>query len=272
MDCEFGTTTADNSSEHSLLLLFYADELLVKERDNMIRIPSMHDISLLNIKPTTVQYSSSLNGTTYYAANLCDKNLFTGFSFKKIRQLSGHFSEDCFEMTYRSFHIINWLKTNKFCGCCGTVTQAMRQPQELAVHCPACGHTVYPRISPAIIVAVIKGNEILLARSSRFPPGRYSVIAGFVEPGETLENCVRRELQEEVGIAVDNIEYFGNQPWPFPDSLMIAFTAQYAGGNIIIDNDEIVAADWFSAATLPKIPPQGSIARQLIEWFLEKQR
>ncbi|WP_094606675.1 NADH pyrophosphatase [Sporomusa silvacetica DSM 10669] len=271
MDCEFCTISADNSCKDSCILLFYADELLVKEQDGIILIPSMRDISLLHIETTTVHYSCSLNGTTYYAATLCEKALFAGFSFKKLRQLSGHIADDCFEMTYRAFHIINWLKTNKFCGCCGKVMQVMRQPQEFSVQCPACGHTVYPRISPAIIVAVIKENEILLARSSRFPPGRYSVIAGFVEPGETLETCVRRELQEEVGIEVANIEYFGNQPWPFPDSLMIAFTAQYAGGEITIDNDEIVAADWFSATTLPKIPPKGSIARQLIEWFLDKQ-
>lgn len=271
MGCKFGNIPADNSCEASCLLLFYDDELLVKEQDGCILIPSLRDISSLNIETTTVHYSSSLNGTAYYAANLREKDYFKGFSFKKLRQLSGYIAEDCFEMTYRAFHIMNWLKINKFCGCCGKVMHIMRQPQEFAVQCPACGHIVYPRISPAIIVAVIKENEILLARSSRFPPGRYSIIAGFVEPGETLENCVRRELQEEVGIEVDNIEYFGNQPWPFPDSLMIAFTAQYAGGEITIDNNEIVAADWFSAAALPKIPPKGSIARQLIEWFLEKQ-
>ncbi|MBP2636210.1 MAG: diphosphatase [Firmicutes bacterium] len=270
MDCELGVSSPGNSCKDSRLLLFYEDELLVKEEADMILIPSMQDISLLNLKTTTVQYSGSLNGNTYYAANLCAKDQFPGFCFKKLRQLSGHIADDCFEMTYRAFHIMNWLKINKFCGCCGKVMQVTQAPQELAVHCPACGHTVYPRISPAIIVAVVNEDKILLARSSRFPAGRYSVIAGFVEPGETLENCVRRELQEEVGIEADNIAYFGNQPWPFPDSLMIAFTAQYAGGEITIDNNEIVAADWFTANTLPNIPPKGSIARQLIEWFLEK--
>lgn len=270
MDCEFGTLPSENSCTHSRLLLFYEDELLVKEDANHTRIPSMKDISLLNIETTAVQYSGSLNGITYYAANLSEKTDFPGFSLKKLRLLYGHIAEDSFEMTYRAFHIINWLKTNKFCGCCGKATQAMEE--ELAVRCPSCGHIVYPRISPAIIVAVVKGEQILLARSSRFPPHRYSVIAGFVEPGETLENCVRRELLEEVGIEVDNIAYFGNQPWPFPDSLMIAFTAQYASGDITIDNNEIVAADWFAANELPSIPPKSSIARQLIDWFLEKRR
>ncbi len=272
MDCELDLISSGNSCKDSRLLLFYEDELLVKEQADRILLPSMQDISLLNLKTTTVQYSGSQNGNTYYAANLCEKDQYNGFSYKKLRQLSGHIADDCFEMTYRAFHIMNWLKTNKFCGCCGNVTQVTQAPQELAVQCPACGHIVYPRISPAIIVAVVNDDKILLARSSRFPAGRYSVIAGFVEPGETLENCVRRELQEEVGIEVDNIEYFGNQPWPFPDSLMIAFTAEYSSGEITIDNDEIVAADWFSSDALPSIPPKGSIARQLIEWFLEKQR
>lgn len=272
MDCELGVSSPGSNCKDSRLLLFYEDELLVKAQADMILIPSMQDISLLNLKTTTVQYSGSLNGNTYYAANLCEKDQFSGFSFKKLRQLSGHIADDSFEMTYRAFHIMNWLKTNKFCGCCGKVMQVTQAPQELAVQCPACSHTVYPRISPAIIVAVVKDDKILLARSSRFPAGRYSVIAGFVEPGETLENCVRRELLEEVGIEADNIAYFGNQPWPFPDSLMIAFTAQYAGGEITIDNNEIVAADWFSEDALPSIPPKGSIARQLIEWFLEQQQ
>ena len=207
MDCEFGIISPGNACKDSRLLLFYEDELLVKEQADLLLIPSMQDISLLDIKTTTVQYSSSQNGNTYYAANLCEKDEFVGFSFKKLRQLSGYIAEDSFEMTYRSFHIMNWLKTNKFCGCCGNMMKVMQQPQELAVQCPTCRHIVYPRISPAIIVAVVKDDKILLARSSRFPAGRYSVIAGFVEPGETLENCVRRELQEEVGIEVNNIAY-----------------------------------------------------------------
>jgi NAD+ diphosphatase len=272
MNCESDSQPSEDIRETSYLLLFYNDEMLVKEQGSIIHIPSRYDTDVLNTATTVMQYCGSLNGNAYYAANICSKDTLPGFSFKKLRQLSGYIAGECLEITFRAFHIINWLKTNKFCGCCGGVMQVIPPPQELAVQCLACGHIVYPRISPAIIVAVIKEHEILLARSNRFPPGRYSVIAGFVEPGETLENCVRRELQEEVGIEVDNIEYFGNQPWPFPDSLMIAFTAQYANGEITIDNDEIVAAGWFSAATLPEIPGKGSISRQLIDWFLEKQQ
>jgi NAD+ diphosphatase len=127
-------------------------------------------------------------------------------------------------------------------------------------------------MSPAIIVAVVKDKKILLARASRFPYEMYSVLAGFVEPGESLEACVKREVREEVGIEVKNIRYFGNQPWPFPNSLMVAFTADYAAGEIRIDETEIVDAGWFSANNFPLIPSKISIARHLIDWFAEKNR
>ena len=136
---------------------------------------------------------------------------------------------------------------------------------ERAKECPKCGLLNYPRISPAIIVAVLKGNQILLARSRRFPGGFYSVLAGYVEPGETLEECVRREVFEEVGIEVKNIRYFGSQPWPFPDSQMIAFTAEYLSGDIKPDESEIVDAGWFLPENLPEIPGKISIARSLLE-------
>ena len=125
---------------------------------------------------------------------------------------------------------------------------------------------------PAVIVAVIKGNQILLAHSKRFPAKFYSVLAGFVEPGETLEECIHREILEEVGVTVKNIRYFGSQPWPFPNSLMVAFTADYAGGKISIDGNEIMDAGWFTADNLPPIPAKISIARRLIDWFVEKHQ
>jgi NAD+ diphosphatase len=129
----------------------------------------------------------------------------------------------------------------------------------------------YPRLSPAIIVAVLKNNQILLARNKRFKLPFYSVLAGFVEPGETLEECVQREIREEVGIMTKNIRYFGSQPWPFPNSLMIAFVADYADGEITIDGSEIIDAAWFSKGELPQIPPTISIARQLIDWFTKTE-
>jgi NAD+ diphosphatase len=140
---------------------------------------------------------------------------------------------------------------------------------ERAKTCPACGLNSYPRLSPAVIVAVVKDDKLLLATSPRFRSSFWSVLAGFVEPGETLEDCVVREVEEEVGITVRNVRYFGSQPWPFPDSLMLGFTAEYAKGEIKTDGMEIVEADWFGADNLPNVPPSVSIARRLIDWFVE---
>jgi NAD+ diphosphatase len=139
-----------------------------------------------------------------------------------------------------------------------------------AKECPQCGLIDFPRISPAVIVLVERDKKVLLARSSRFKDELYSVLAGFVDPGETLEEAVRREVKEEVNIEVSNIRYFGSQPWPFPDSLMIAFTAQYSGGEIHVDGTEILDTNWFDPDKLPTIPGKISIARALIDWFVSK--
>ncbi|MGA7936486.1 MAG: NAD(+) diphosphatase [Kovacikia sp.] len=126
----------------------------------------------------------------------------------------------------------------------------------------------YPRLSPAVIVLISRGEELLLARAPRFPAGMYSILAGFVEPGESLEETVIREVREEVGIEITDIRYFGSQPWPFPNSLMIGFTATYAGGEIVIEPEELSEAAWFNKHALPPIPPKLSIARKLIDWFV----
>ncbi len=154
---------------------------------------------------------------------------------------------------------------NVFCGRCGTRTR--QHQKERALWCPACENLIFPRLSPAIIVRITDGDRILLARSPRFIPGMYSVIAGFVEPGETLEEAVRREVREEVGIGIDEIRYFGSQPWPFPDSLMIAFTAIYSSGEIRPDQVEIEDAGWFTCSDLPALPSPASIARKLIDEY-----
>ena len=161
--------------------------------------------------------------------------------------------------------ILSWDRSNRFCGQCG---EAMEDAQgERARRCPSCGLVRYPRLSPAVIVAVRRDQEILLARAHRFPPGMYSVLAGFVEAGETLEECIHREIDEEVGIRVRDVRYFGSQSWPFPHSLMIAFTASYDGGILRPCPDELADAGWYSARELPQLPPSASIARRLIDDF-----
>jgi len=249
--------------------LFHDDDLLVKEVEGISHLLETSDIEQLKIAPMNAQCIGVLHEKECFVAHLDNENIPEEYSWRKVRPLYGDMEEECFWFACRAFHIKNWMKTSKFCGCCGT--QMDVSEQELAMKCPSCNHIVYPRISPAIIVAVTKDDQILLARSNRFPPNRYSVIAGFVEPGESLEECVQRELKEEVGIEVHSINYFGNQPWPFPDSLMIAFTAKCSTEEITIDNQEIVEAGWFSAHNLPDIPDKLSVARKLIDWFVEKE-
>lgn len=250
--------------------LFHNDEILVKEDEGMVTIPQTGDLNIFPNQPTDAQSIGFFHEHECFIAHISNENIPKGFSFKKVKPLYGYMDDDYFWFSCRAFHIFNWMKTSKFCGCCGSSMNLLSH--EIAMKCSNCGHLVYPRISPAIIVAVIKENQLLLARSKRFPPNRYSVIAGFVEPGETIEQCVKRELQEEVGIEVEEIKYFGSQPWSFPDSLMVAFTAKAITAKITIDNNEIVAADWFTPHNLPDLPDKPSVGRQLIDWFTEKYK
>lgn len=171
--------------------------------------------------------------------------------------------DEAFALAGRAVQLLDWQKHHRYCGQCGTPTEQLAG--EHAMRCPGCGLLVYPRISPAVMVLVRDGERLLLARSPRFKPGVYSALAGFVEPGETLAQCAAREVREEVGVEIANLRYFDSQPWPFPNSLMVAFFADYAGGEIRPDPSEIEAADWFLPDALPLLPDAISISRRLIE-------
>lgn len=193
-----------------------------------------------------------------------------GVTAEGLRQLHTRLPDPFFQIAGRAVQIVDWDRTHQFCGRCGAGMES--QPAERAKKCPACGLTNFPRLSPAIIIAVVRhtpeGPRLLMARNHRFPAGRFSVIAGFVEPGESLEECAQREVMEEVGIAIQNVRYFASQPWPFPNSLMLGFTAEYAGGDFVLEEAEIAEAGWFAADALPQLPPPLSIARRLIDSFV----
>jgi NAD+ diphosphatase len=162
--------------------------------------------------------------------------------------------------------IVEWDRTHRFCSRCGEPTE--RMVNERARRCARCGLLAFPRLSPAVIVRVLRDDQILLGHNRAFPPGLYSVLAGFVEPGETLEETVEREIFEEVGIEVTDLRYFASQPWPYPNSLMLGFTARHAGGEIRVDQQELADARWFSRDNLPELPGKLSIARRLIDDWL----
>lgn len=197
-----------------------------------------------------------------------EKRVEPPFELMNLRLLAAVVDASLFGIVGRAMHTCDWLATSRFCGKCGTATK--RHESERSTVCPSCGHHTYPRISPAIITLVRKGDLALLASNAKFPAAFYSTLAGFADIGESLEETLVREVREEVGIVVKDVRYFGSQPWPFPNSLMIAFTAEWESGEIVVDKVELSDAQWFRADALPMIPPPMSIARRLIDaWVSE---
>ena len=161
--------------------------------------------------------------------------------------------------------IEEWKSVNRFCGKCGTPMRLHENPSERAFVCPSCGYTAYPKICPAVIVLVSKGDKVLLQRNSHYKTTNWSLVAGFVDPGENLEEAVRREIREESSIEVKGIRYVRSQTWPFPSNIMIGFRAEYASGELTPDGEEVLASNWFDRSDLPEIPRKGSIARSMID-------
>ena len=190
------------------------------------------------------------------------------YRFVNMRQLLGVFTETEFQIAGRGLQIAEWDRNHQFCGRCASPMTS--SSNERAKECTQCGYSNFPRISPAVIVQVCRGNQLLLGRSAHFRPGMYSVLAGFVDPGESLEETVHREIYEEVRIRVKNVRYFDSQSWPFPHSLMVGFTAEYESGEIDFEHDELEDAGWFTVDTMPVKPSPRSIAGRLIQDFVEK--
>ena len=247
------------------------DKLLAYQEPGSVTVPFLIDPNELGLTVMQQNYLGQLDNHHCYAAEVTEGTIPPpGMAFEGLRQVYGLLDEDLFWIATRAVQIVDWDRTHQLCGRCGAPLRA--KTTERAKECPKCGLLHFPRLAPAIIVLVERGNELLLARSRHFMPGMYSVLAGFVEPGESLEEAVVREVREEVGISIKDIKYFGSQPWPFPHSLMIGFTATYAGGNISPNDSEIEDAGWFTADNIPRIPGKISIARKLIDWFVDKQR
>ncbi|MDY0188381.1 MAG: NAD(+) diphosphatase [Syntrophus sp. (in: bacteria)] len=251
--------------------IFTAHKFLVLEEGRSVSVPLIVDPASLGLSSIREKHLGTLAGVDCYFAEVSEPAALPPKSgFYGLRELHGFLSEPLFAVAMKALHLLEWEETARYCGCCGRKMSPTKDT--IARQCPGCGMVVFPRISPAVIMLVEKDGQVLLARGTRFKVDMYSVLAGFVEPGETLENAVHREIEEEVGIKVRDVRYFGSQPWPFPDSLMIGFTATYAGGELRIDPTEIADAGWFHPGNLPNIPGKISIARRLIDWFVETSR
>ena len=255
--------------EKAWWFVFSRGKLLTLQAADGPSLPFVRNPEELACQVHEAVYLGRLDNSPCYAAGLVPaEDIPGGLALQDLRQLYGRLPSDLFAVAFRGLHLLDWSKKTRFCGRCGS--PMTERTDFLAKECTACKNVSFPRISPAVIVLVERDNRVLLARSPRFKDSFYSVLAGFAEPGETLEQTVAREVREETGIAVQNIRYFGSQPWPFPDSLMIGFTAQYADGDIRVDGTEILEAQWFPFDRLPKIPGKISIARELIDWFVAK--
>ncbi len=263
-DFQAGNTPPPEDGGPSVWLVFKGNKILV-DPDN--RPPRASGPGELGLELDATHYLGLWQGRPAYTARAPEEAPEPeGLAWHGLYGLFLGWPQDLFGLGARAKQILAWEQGNAFCGACGAAMDEVAE--ERARRCPACDYLAYPRISPAVIMAVQKDDKLLLARSPRFPAGRMSVLAGFVEAGETLEECVAREIREEVGVEVTDITYFGSQPWPFPDSLMIGFICQWAGGEIEIDGREIVEADWYGPDDLPAIPPSSTIARGLINQVL----
>jgi NAD+ diphosphatase len=275
-----GAVPAPAEPVEGLWFVFRGDKLLVEAgapaagkpddprawpRPSWARLPIAAAPRPLGLEPLRSLYLGQLAGAHAFAAAVpADAAPPPAFAWHGLRALFTVLDDAQFALAGRALQLLEWDRTHRFCGSCGTPTAP--RTSERARECPACGLVAYPRLAPAVMALVRRlPDEILLARSPRFPPGMYSAMAGFVEPGETLEQCLEREVLEEVGVRVRNLRYFASQPWPFPHSLMIAFVADWESGEVRADPAEIEAAAWFSIRRLPQLPAPISIARRLID-------
>jgi NAD+ diphosphatase len=252
---------------------FRGQELLVRSEGPASALESAEWSALGIVASAEPLHVGEIQGIACYAVGLdAEVEPPEGMAFLGLRKLWNRLEEDAWKLAGRAVQLVEWDRNHRFCGRCGSET--IPSSGERSRTCPRCGLQHFPRLSPAVIT-LIEDNmgemgRMLLARSPHFAEGVYSTIAGFVEPGESLEEAVVREIREEVGVEVRNVRYFGSQPWPFPNSLMIGFLAEYAGGELRIDPSEIEDARWFTPDDLPLLPSKLSIARSLVDDFLAR--
>jgi NAD+ diphosphatase len=251
------------ANEQPLTFVFHHGQLLL--RNSVLGLPDASDLIALNLAPERIHPLGVWEGRYYQAAWL-DEALLPGpdFGYHGLRALFGVLDDGFLGIAARAVQLVEWARTHRYCGVCATPLQLLEG--ERCYKCPQCGHSAYPRISPAMMVLIRKGEQVLLAMHTNSPYKRYTALAGFLEAGESIEDAIHREVHEEVGLKVHNLQYFGSQSWPFPHSLMIAYTADYLEGEIRIDENEIADARWFGPADAwPELPVKVSIAAQLVD-------
>lgn len=254
------------NGEHYWLALLDSRVLLLEDGGEM-PLPLFRSFGLTGLDFDERHYLGTLNGRHVFAVNLrAQQTAPAGMYFEDLRRLLVASDPLLFSIAGRARQVLTWAADHRYCSRCGVA--AAPHAADRATVCTACGYTQYPRVSPCVIVLVTRGRQVLLARSPNFPRGMFSTLAGFIEAGESVEEALAREIAEEVGVQVAVPRYLASQSWPFPNSLMLGFHAEWRAGEIVVDGEEIVEAGWFDVDDLPAIPPKGSISRHLIDSYV----
>lgn len=270
-----GSSAEEVDAREPRLFAFVGQELCVRATEGGIEIPRGGDLAAAGVALGRTLALGTLGGDPCrFAALPADAKeplRAAGLSLRGLRSLFGSIDDGTFAAAGLGASLSHFEETARFCGRCAAALEW--KTKERGKVCPACGRDVYPHVSPCVIVLVEdrERDAALLTRSARFPPGMYGLVAGFVEPGESLEECVAREVLEETGVRVDEIRYVASQPWPFPSQLMVGFEARYAGGELTVDETELEDARWFARDAMPKLPPPISIARALLDRWLGRR-
>jgi NAD+ diphosphatase len=250
----------DSSNGSALIISVRGTEVALCSSDGVAAEP-----------PTRAVFIGELAGRHCFALDVDGSGPEIAGEFADLRRLFEQVDEPTWLASARALQLVEWARTHRYCGRCGSPTEP--SPLELAQRCTRCGFLAFPRVAPAVIVLIERDDgRALLARNVQWRGGMYSCLAGFVEPGESVESALRREVREEVGIEVDDLRYRRSQPWPFPHSLMLGFNARYAGGDLVCDGHEIADAGWFAANDLPELPGTISIARWLIDDWVARTK
>lgn len=248
----------------AMYFVFHRQDILHPQPGD-VWVPLSRDEWLeMGVVAAAEHYMGTWEGKDCFAVDL-DEPL-DDLEFSNLRMIHNEHDDRLFALAGRATQLVEWFKTHKFCGRCGQETHL--HVSDRARVCHRCDLRFYPRLSPSIIVLVTRGDEVLLARNANWPEGFYSTLAGFVEPGESVEQTLHREVREEVGIEIQNVRYKGSQPWAFPNSLMLGYHADYLSGEFHLQEDEIADAQWFHYRNLPKIPGKMAISRWLIDSYL----
>jgi NAD+ diphosphatase len=260
----------DSHADCERMFVFHPEGVMLCEAD--LSLPEAEWCREFDVLDGRVHTVGMLDGCLYRCMTVGRMQVPPeGYAYRGLRSLFGLWSDELLSVASRASQIAEWARSHRCCGVCGTPTE--QAAGERCLRCPSCSQSFYPRVSPSMMVLVKKGDAILLARNGAWPVNRFSALAGFVEPGESVEEAVHREVEEEVGLRVHKLNYFGSQSWPFPHSLMLAFTAEYLSGDIRVDGSEIAEARWFGPGdALPDIPTRVSISSALIQANLPAAR